>query len=99
MDGEPHNPLRLPNPAGVRLLAAFAWVWLIVGFPFLTDAVTDFEVGLALAASWLFMAVVWVIIPFASPGGLWSRQWRQWWLAAGTAGVVGLGLGLTDVGL
>jgi hypothetical protein len=88
-----------PRLAGVRLLAAFAWVWLLVALPEVTNAAGTFPLDLCLALIWLVLAVAWFILPFVSPGGVRSGPWRRWWLAAGVAGAIGLVFGLTDMGL
>jgi hypothetical protein len=87
------------NTRGVRLLAVFAWIWLLVAIPFLTDAASPFPIGCGLALSWFALAVAWWTMPFVSAGGIFSKPWRQHWLLAGIAGALGLCLAFTNIGL
>src|SRR5262249_33980231 len=79
---------------GVRVLTVLAFLWLAVALPFLTDAGCNMFVGLGLAASRAVLGIIW--LSFLPVG--W-RAGRRWWLSAGGAGCLGLGLGLTHVGL
>src|SRR5579883_1330806 len=88
-----------PRFNGVRLLAILAWAWLLVALPDLTDAAAAIPFAAYLAVIWLVLAVAWFVLPFVSPGGLRTKAWRRWWLAAAAAGMTGLVLGFTDMGL
>ena len=87
------------NTRGVRLLAVFAWIWLLVAVPFLTDAVSPFPIGYDLAMIWFGLAVAWWTMPVVSSGGFFSKPWRRYWVLAGIAGALGLCLGFTNIGL
>jgi hypothetical protein len=74
-------------------------VWLVVGLHFLTDTGTDLAPVLFLGATWLILACAGVSLFLTSPGGLRSRTWRRWWLAAGAVGALGPALLMTDIAL
>jgi hypothetical protein len=81
------------------ILAALAWFWLGLALPSLTKVSTGMFAGLALAGSWMLLALAWFIAPFIPPSLLRSRSARRWWLSAGFAGFLGLLLAFTDVGV
>jgi hypothetical protein len=88
-----------PSLFGVRVLMASTAIWLVTALPFLSDATTGFPLGLLLSSVWLVLACSWLVLPFVWEGGLRSRSWRRWWLAAGAVGAFGLVIGMTDLGL
>jgi hypothetical protein len=98
MSGAPKTlpPVHL---AGPRLLAMLAWLWLLVALPFLTDASCVVFVGLALTCGWLGLGVAWLLLPLVARGALSTGARRAWYVAAAAAGVLGLVLAFTDVGL
>src|SRR5262249_20598945 len=49
------------------ILAALAWLWLIVALPFITDAACDMFVALVLGFTWMALALSWLCGLFAVP--------------------------------
>jgi hypothetical protein len=102
MSREPSAPQQdaaMPNcPGGTNAAAhgthaAFAWTWLLVATPFLTDIDCDILAGLILFFSWCVLAAVWLGLGYA------VRPISRWWLSAGLAGCLGAALAFTDAGL
>jgi hypothetical protein len=82
-----------------RLLGTLAWLWLVVALPFLTDASCFFLIALVLAGSWLVLGVAWLGLPLVLPAALSTRSGRGWYLSAAAAGLLGLVLAFSDLGL
>jgi hypothetical protein len=76
-----------------------AWLWLLLAIPSLTDVASSFVAGSLLAVGWLVFALAWLLLPLFRPGALGSPAGKQWYLGAAAAGVLGLLLAFTDVGL
>jgi hypothetical protein len=90
------NAADRPEPLfSPRLIAAFAWLWLIAGIPFLTDAACNFMLELLLGVSGYTIGVVWVIFSWQRPALL-LRPVRAWWLSVPVCGALGLTLLITD---
>jgi hypothetical protein len=79
-----------------RTLAALAGLWLVIALPFLTDAACIFPAALFLLATWVVLAVAWVVVGLAG----WPRSLRSrpWWFVA-VAGCLGAHLSFSDAGL
>jgi hypothetical protein len=79
-----------------RTLAALAWLWLLIAIPFLTDSACFFPAAIFLLATWVLLAVAWLVAGLTS----WSRSRRSqpWWFAA-VARCLGVCLTFTDAGL
>jgi hypothetical protein len=89
-----------PDLLGVQLLGIGAWAWLLVAIPFFADTATPFPLlDLCFAAAWIALACAWFVSPIVSAAGLRWAPWRRWWIAAGVAGVIGLIVAATDLGL
>jgi hypothetical protein len=84
---------------GTRIHALLTWVWLLLALPFLTNTSCDLFIGLPLGCIWLLLGAVWLVIPFAPPTAFYIRAKRNCWLASGFAGLLGLVLAFTDLGL
>ena len=50
-----------------RILAALAWLWLVVALPFITDAACDMFVAIVLGFTWMALALSWLCGLFAVP--------------------------------
>src|SRR5437016_1901803 len=87
--------LRFPILA--RLVIAFTWLWLSFALVFLTDAGCMFLIADALVGSGLFLSIFWMVLT-----GVWPYLLRKpfciLWLTVPLAGMIGVGLALTDVG-
>ncbi len=55
--------------------------------------------SLALAGSWLLLAIAWLCLPVISGSFLHSRAGKAWYLSAALAGLVGFLFAFTDLGL
>ncbi len=82
-----------------RVLAAMTWLWFLAALPFLTDAACNFLMAGVLAISWMILALAWVCALLMRHSLLNSASARRWWLSAGLAGLLGLLLVYTDLGL
>jgi hypothetical protein len=101
----PHRTIKeaplLPPPeqtgARERTIAVLAWLWLLLALPFLTDAACNMIAAMGLFMAWALLACAWLLIGLAGPAKAWTG--KGWWIAAGVAGCLGVGLALTDAGL
>jgi hypothetical protein len=82
-----------------RILAALAWLWLVVALPFITDAACNIFAAFVLGFAWMALALSWLCVLFAVPFLSRSSSARLWWASAGLAGLVGLLLAFSDAGL
>lgn len=94
---------RFFSPAGhadARLLAVLAWLWVLVATPFLTNPSCAVYVRILLVFTWLVLAVCWIWLPIFEPTTVFrSPRGRRLWLSAALAGLVGLLLAFTNLGL
>jgi hypothetical protein len=74
------------------------WAWLLASIPFLTDVAPGLIVSLAFGGLWMVLAFSWLLLPLCVTACFRSPTGRRWYLAAALAGLLGLGLGFTDVG-
>jgi hypothetical protein len=88
-----------PELLGIQLVGVGAWAWLLAALPFLTDTATPFPFDLCFGATWLALAVAWLVLSIVSAAGLRWAPWRRWWIATSVAGVIGLTVAATDFGL
>src|SRR6266550_5211472 len=77
-----------------RPVVAAAWLWLLAGLPFFTNAACNFEALVLLGGTGLLIGIAWLIVTFS-----WSPPLRSWsWLSVPFAGLVGVLLLVTDWG-
>lgn len=88
-----------PAGDGIRIHALLTWLWFVLALPFVTNTSCDPFIALPLGIFWLLLAAVWLAILFTSLRDSWSRAKRNYWLSSGIAGLLGLVLAFTDVGL
>src|SRR5262245_58994079 len=78
-----------------RLFACLAWLWLLIGLPFFTDATCHFPAFLFLGGTGFLLAIMWAAFTVAWPALLRSPN-RKYWLSIPLAGALGLLLLQTD---
>lgn len=88
----------LQQAMAIRTHAVLTWGWLIVALPFVTDAACNIFLVFLFSLAWLALAATWLAF---APSLRRFNGWPdlRWWLSAGMAGLVGLVLAFTDIGL
>lgn len=93
----PYESMESDSSYGL-ILAGLSWLWLLTALPFITDAACNFIAAIVLALTWFALALTWLCGLFV-PYLLRSSSARLWWSSAGLAGLLGLVLAFSDVGL